>query len=385
MQRNSLGVGIIGAGSMARHHLAAWSQQPDCQVVAIYNRTLSKAQALAQEFGIPHVCEQVGALIGREDLDAVSIAMPHNLHHPLALAAIEAGKHVFCEKPLATALDDALDMWKRAEQAGVKTGVQFGHRFAPALDRLRALLQDGYVGRIQRLECSWCFDWARDPSFPLVWRFRRDAAGAGALADLGVYAIDAARWLVGEFSSVSGSLRTYVVARPILSQGHSFDEVVSMSTEGTLPASDNVARVENEDDCLFLAAFRNGAHGLFWASRMHDEQKLTVYGSQGVLTWYLKGDALYGKRGEGAQLDGIPLPVEAAAPTIVSQFVNSIQDGVERSPSFYDGLKAQEVIDAVVQSAHQRRWVHVSAARRCATEQGPAEFQRSFQQAPTRV
>jgi predicted dehydrogenase len=367
MRARELVVGMIGAGSMARHHLDAWSRSDGVRVVAIYNRTQSKAEALAQEFAIPSVCAEVDSLICREDVGAVSISMPHSLHHPLALAAIAAGKHVFCEKPLATTLRDAREMWEQAEQRGIKTGIQFGHRFSPALNRLRALLLDGYVGQVQRLECSWCFDWARDPSFPLVWRFKRDLAGAGALADLGVYAIDAARWLIGEFRSVSGCLQTSVRERPVLAHERDFAEIVRMFSEGTLPPAQESGPVENEDECVFVASFENGAHGVFWASRMQDEQRLSVYGSQGVLTWHLRGETLYGRRSGHAELEPIPLPTNAAAPPFVSRFVASIRDGVERSPSFYDGLKAQEVIEAVLQSAHEQRWVPLPATEHAVT------------------
>jgi predicted dehydrogenase len=220
------------------------------------------------------------------------------------------------------------------------------------------------VGQIHRFECSWCFDWARDSSFPLVWRFQRDVAGAGALADLGVYAIDAARWLIGEFQSVSGSLRTHVHERPVLAKGLNFDKIVQMSSSGTLPVAGKMARVENEDDCAFMASFENGAHGVFWASRMHDAQRLSIYGSEGALTWHLMGDELYGRRSGHAQFDPIPLPADGAAPTFVDHFVASVQDGVERSPSFYDGFKAQEVIEVVLLSAQQQHWVPLSVAKR---------------------
>jgi predicted dehydrogenase len=293
--------------------------------------------------------------------------MPHSLHHPCALTALAAGKHVFCEKPLATTLDDAREMWERAKKMGVRTGIQFGHRFSPALNRLRTLLLEGYVGQIQRLSCSWCFDWARDPSFPLVWRFQQDLAGAGALADLGVYAIDAARWLIGEFQSVAGSLRTYVRERPIPTARCHFDEMVRMFSEGALQAGCEMGLVENEDDCVFTASFENGAQGAFWASRMREEQRLSVYGSHGVLTWHLSGDKLYGKRNGGAKLEPISLPRSAAAPPFVSHFVASVRDDVERSPSFYDGLKAQEVIEAVLRSAEQQRWMSLAEIDHAAT------------------
>jgi predicted dehydrogenase len=350
---------MIGAGSMARHHLEAWSRSVDAEVIAIYNRTQHKAEALAREFAIPYVCVDVYDLIHGNDVDAVSISMPHSLHHPLAIAAIEAGKHVFCEKPLATLLDDAREMWERAEQAGLKTGIQFGHRTLPALIQLRELLHEGYAGQVQYVECSWCFDWARDPAFPLVWRFRRDVAGAGALADLGVYAIDAARWLIGEFREVSACMRTYIDRRPLPMGNHSFDEIVHMARDGRYAVSGELGAVENEDECVFLATFENGAHGFFRASRLQGEQRLAVHGSEGVLVWTLGGDKLLGRRSGQGEYDEFPVPKAVAQATIVSQFLANIVDDTDLPPTFCDGVRAQAVIEAVIRSAERRCWVQV--------------------------
>jgi predicted dehydrogenase len=127
---------------------------------------------------------------------------------------------------------------------------------------------------------------------------------------------------------------------------------------------ERTGQVENEDDCVFVSSFENGAYGVFWASRMQSEQRLVVYGSKGTLAWRLNGDKLLGKRGDAAGSEEIPVPAGAAVPTIVSQFVAGIQADSERPPSFYDGLKAQEVIEAVLQSARERRWVSIAEVAR---------------------
>ena len=362
MPVDQLGIGMIGAGSMAVHHLEAWGQNPGTKVVAITNRTEDRAASLAREFGISHVCSTADELVHRADVDAVSISLPHNLHHPMATLAIEAGKHVFCEKPLATSLFDARQMLARAQRAGVKTGIQFGHRVLPGLGKLRTLFQEGAIGRAEYLECSWCFDWARDPAFPLVWRFRRDAAGAGALADLGVYAIDVARWLLGEFNSVVGHLETFVAYRPLFSGGEHFDQVVRRVEEGTLDLSHDVGEVENEDECTWLATFACGAHGFFRSSRVRSEQRLLLSGSQGALLWRLDGDRLWER--SGGQHTFVEVELARAAPraTFIDPFVRDVGRDTELGPTFLDGVRAQEVMDAVLISAVERRWTAVPVA-----------------------
>jgi predicted dehydrogenase len=256
-------------------------------------------------------------------------------------------------------MQDAHEMWHRAVEAGVKTGIQFGHRVLPGLCRLRALLLEGVIGRPEYLECSWCFDWAREPSFPLTWRFRRDAAGAGALADLGVYAIDAARWLIGEFSGVVGHLETFVARRPVLAGRYHFDQVVQMVRESRLEPSLEAEPVENEDECTFLAIFECGAHGFFRASRVRAEQRLLVSGSHGELLWRLDEDRLWKRPGGQSAFIEIELPQKAHALTFVDSFVRDILRDTDLGPSFYDGLRAQAVMEAVLASAVDRRWTSI--------------------------
>jgi predicted dehydrogenase len=195
----------------------------------------------------------------------------------------------------------------------------------------------------------------------LVWRFRKQAAGAGALGDLGVYAIDAARWLVGEFAAVSGQMRTWIVERPLISDGHTLHQVIDMHKSGVLDPDADMGQVDNDDECLFLASFANGAQGYFKSSRLYGgEWGIKVYGSRGILAW--EGDKLLSKQHGEDTYSAIDVQAPDPTPTIVTQFVTNILDGSDLSPTFYDGLRAQEVMDAVTRSAEQGLWVSLPAS-----------------------
>jgi predicted dehydrogenase len=357
MGAEKLGVGMVGAGSMARHHLDAWRQSVETEVAAIWNRTRHKAEALADEYEIPAICAEVDELVHRADVDIVSVCTPHFLHHPISMAAIEAGKHVFCEKPLAMNYAEARQMWERAQMAGVKTGIQFGHRVHPWLVKARALLSQGYLGEVRYVEVKWCLDLTSDPAFPLVWRFKRDLAGAGALGDLGVYAIDAARWLVGEFMGISASMRTYIERRPIIAEGYNLRQVEQMAREGTLPPPEGMGAVENDDECVFCARFECGAQGMFRTSRLENDGGLRIGGSEGVLVWEGIGKGLLRRKRGVRAFTEIEVPDDPGAATMVTQFISNIRNDTDMSPTFYDGMKAQGVIDAAMQSAEKGCWV----------------------------
>ena len=173
-----------------------------------------------------------------------------------------------------------------------------------------------------------------------------------------MYAIDAARWLLGDFCRVSGNLETYINRRPVLTGRHNFDQVVRLVADKTLPIEHETGLVENEDDCTFLGTFSSGAYGVFWASRLHQEQRLVVYGSDRTLIWRLAGDRLSGRQGRQAAFVGLAVP-KALPRTIVSQFVRGVRCGDELPPNFHDGVKAQEVMEAVTRSAQEGQWVHV--------------------------
>lgn len=358
MNRSSLRVGMIGAGHIARSHVRVW--QAEAEVVAVCSRQPHKARRLAAEHGIPHVCETACDLIARDDVDIVSIATPHHLHHPLSMAAIRAGKHVFCEKPLALTLRQAQEMWDAARRAGVKTGVQFSMRFHwPPLIHLRHLIRSGALGAIQYVEAAWAFDWARSPSYPMGWRFKRDMAGTGALGDLGVYLIDAARWLIGEFTEVCGRLETVIQRRPVISEQYDFAEVRRMHREDALPDATETAEVENDDACVILAAFDNGAHGVLRASRLQRVNTIRVEGSERVGLWDLQTAKLRVRPHDEKDFSDAAIPDHIRPASMVTAFLSNIRQNTNDPPTFFDGLKAQAVMDAVVRSHEARQWMAV--------------------------
>lgn len=358
---DNLRVAMVGAGSFARQHLEAWQQSPDASVVAIWNRSEGKAEKLAGEFQIPMVCADLAEMISRDDVDVVSVSMPHNLHYPICLDAINAGKHVFCEKPLAMTVEEADELWHQSQAMSVKTGIQFIHRTKPSLKRLHQLIGDGYIGQPQYAELKFGMDVARDPATPLIWRFQKSIAGYGVLGDLGVYLIDMARWVFGEIDSVAGEMSTFITERPIISDRYDLYEVLQMYNEGRLPKSDETGEVDNEDECNFMAVFGNGAKGYFRVSRLHEDKGLTFHGSGGVLKCDVLGEQLEGKTEYGGQFSAIDIPQPEATDTIVTQFIGNILHNTDLPPSFHDGLKAQKVMHAVEISSQEKRWVSVAS------------------------
>ena len=355
--KNSVRIGMIGAGHIAFSHAEAWRKE--ATLTAVCSRRPESARKLAALFDIPHVCRDADELLSRGDIDAVGITTPHHLHHPVAMAAVAAGKSVFCEKPLALDGTQAREMWAAADRSDVKTGVQSGIRLFPALRSLYRILREGKAGKIHAFDAHWSFDWARPPDFPLTWRFKQAEAGTGALGDLGVYMIDTARWLVGEISQVNAELAQFVTHRPLLTAGEHFGELRRMHRAGTLEISRQTGRVENDDVCQLLLRFESGARGSIRASRLHQETSLRVDCERSSYFWQMDGDGRLMERSSEAPYSPVEIPESPGDDTIVTTFLNNIRRDEDEAPTFRDGLAAQLVIDGAVRSHETGRWVDV--------------------------
>ena len=350
-------IGMIGAGHIAQAHAVAW--QKEATLTAVCSRRIESARSLAEKYGIPHVCQDANELLDRDDIDAVGIATTHHLHHPIALAALAAGKSVFCEKPLALDGSQAREMCAAAKAGPLKTGVQSGIRLFPALRLLARLLREGRAGKIHTFDAHWSFDWARDPSFPLTWRFKRAEAGTGALSDLGVYMIDAARWLVGEIGQVNAELAVYIPRRPLLTSVGHFGELRRLHRAEKLEVSQETGLVENDDVCQLLLRFENGARGSIRASRLHQEHSIRVDCERTSYRWEMAGDRRLTERSTEAEYAPVEMPEPSGNYTIVTTFLNNIRRDEDEPPTFRDGLAAQLVIDAAVESNETGAWVEV--------------------------
>lgn len=350
-------IGMIGAGHIAHSHAEAWRRE--ATLTAVASRRIESARSLAERHDIPHVCRDANELLDRDDIDAVGIATPHHLHYPIALAALVAGKSVFCEKPLALNGSQAREMWSGARRREVKTGMQSSIRLFPALRLLSHLLREGQAGKIHTFDAHWSFDWARDPRFPLTWRFKRTEAGTGALGDLGVYMIDAARWLVGEIRQVNAEMATYIPWRPVLTSGGHFGELRRLHREDKLEISKETGPVENDDVCQVLLRFENGARGSIRASRLHQEHSMRVDCERTSFRWQMTGDRRLTERSTKAEYRPVEMPEPPGDGTITTTFLQNIRRDEDEPPTFRDGLAVQLVIDAAVKSHETGGWIDV--------------------------
>ena len=205
----SVRVGVIGTSWITDYiHLANLKSHPQADVVALCGRNRERANELAAKYGIPRVFTDWQDMLTHGGLDAVVIATPDDQHYPMTMAALDAGLHVLCEKPLALTQEQAQAMYEKAEAAGVKHMTFFTYRWVPQYQYARELMEQGYVGRPFHCSVRIVADWARGRDYS--WRFDRQRA-TGTLGDLGSHAIDLARWFCGDIVRVSAHLGTYVM------------------------------------------------------------------------------------------------------------------------------------------------------------------------------
>lgn len=261
-----LRIGMIGYKFMGKAHSNAYRSLPmffpkalKPEMSVICGRNSEALGEAASQLGWADCVTDWKDLIAREDIDLIDINAPSNAHKEIALAAAKAGKHIFCEKPLALTLADSREMLQAAEDAGVTHMVGFNYRFSPAVRLAKKLIESGRLGKIYHFRAWFLQDWIIDPDFPLVWRLQKDIAGSGSHGDLGAHLIDLAHFLVGDMKEVIGMSETFIKERPLAA------EMTGLSAKGDKDAPKG--KVTVDDATLFLARFDNGALGSFEATR----------------------------------------------------------------------------------------------------------------------
>lgn len=268
MTRKTLNIGLIGSGFMGQAHADAYRRAAllyrDLPMVPVLH-TLAEAdrelaQAAASRFGFAHATADWRAMVEDPEIDVVDITTPNSLHFEMAMAAIRAGKHVYCEKPLTVTLADAQALVEAAERAGVKTMVAFNNIKTPAALLAKRLIERGDIGTPTRFRGWFDQGFFNDPDMPWSWRCSRKQAGSGALGDLGSHVVSVAQFLMGAIESVVGQEQTFFATRPAPGGGSGY--AASADASGArLP-------VENEDQFQALVRFANGAGGTIEASRI---------------------------------------------------------------------------------------------------------------------
>lgn len=381
-----LRIGMIGYKFMGKAHSNAYRSLPmffpqalKPEMAVICGRNEEAVSAAAGQLGWAESVTDWKELVAREDIDLIDINAPSNAHKEIALAAAKAGKHIFCEKPLALNLADSREMLEAADAAGIKHMIGFNYRFSPAVRLAKRLIESGRLGQIYHFRAWFLQDWILDPEFPLVWRLQKEVAGSGSHGDLGAHLIDLAHFLVGDVQEVIGMSETFVKERPLAS------EMTGLSARAGKDAPRGPVTVD--DATLFLARFAGGAIGSFEATRFAAGHRSTnafeINGSLGSVKFdfermnelevYLTSDAedVQGFRrvlatdpahdyAEAWWPPGHTIGFEHTFIHEMLELSSAIAEDRQPEPNFNDGVKCQAVLEAVERSIEERRWVQVS-------------------------
>lgn len=377
-----LRIAIIGTGFMGRMHAHAWRTahrffdlplEPHLQVVV--GRDADRAARAATVFGAAEAATDWEQVVRREDVDVVDICTPGDTHAAIALASLEAGAHVLCEKPLANSVADAERMAEaaaRAAERGVRSMCGFSYRRTPTLALARRLVLEGRIGTVRHVRAQYLQDWLSDPEAPFTWRLDAARAGSGALGDIGAHSIDTAQWLMGDrIEGVSAMMRRFVDERPVVAEQQALGRRASGST-GALE------RVTVDDAAAFTARFAAGALGVFEATRMatgrRNANRIELNGDRGSvafdfermneLEFYDAHDPAGAQGFRRIQVTeaehpyagawwpaGHGLGYEHLFVHQAADFVRAVAGDGEAQPGFTEALQVQRVLEAVSASA----------------------------------
>ena len=377
--KKQLRIGLIGGGFMGRTHTNAYKRVgdffPELQhrvvLKAVCTRSPEKVKAFAEQWGYESFENDWKAIIARDDIDAVDICTPNNMHAEIAIAAAEAGKMILCEKPLARTLAEAKQMVEAIEKSGVANTVWYNYRRIPAVTLAKQIIDSGKLGRIFHYRANFLQDWTINADLPqggeALWRLDVDAAGSGVTGDLLAHCIDTAVWLNGGIKDVSAVTETFIKERVHQLTGQ-------------------VQKVGIDDACIFHCHFNNGSLGLFESTRyarghkalytfeingehasirwdLHDLNKLEFFDHadesivRGWRTIHVTdGDQPYMNKW---WVPGLSIGYEHSFVHQVADFLKSLETGQPCSPTFSDALVTQKICEAVLESAASRSWKNI--------------------------
>lgn len=372
----SLKIGLIGYGAIGKVHALGYRAIPfhygipadHVQIAAVATSRPETAEAAAREIGAPWCTYDYRELLARAEIDVVDICAPNNLHEEIVIAAAQAGKHIYCEKPLALTVESGERMVAAVAAAGVKSQVTFNFRFFPALERARQLVAEGFLGKLYSFRGRYYRSSYIDPRKPLSWKLRSETSGGGALYDIGSHVLDLLYSLLGDFASVQATLETVIRERPVAAR------------------SSEMGAVDVDDVALLHARMKNGALGLVEVSRLGtgftNELVLELFGEKGSLRWSAADPGwldLYDARDPDSPLGGMrgvrrveamgrfagaQAPDWSMAPDFQRshtecqyQFLRAIDENRDGNPTLADGLHIQRVLAAAQRSSDSGAWV----------------------------
>ena len=383
-----LRVGMVGYAFMGAAHSQAWRTVNrafdlplSARMSVVCGRSDAGVAAAAAKLGWDAHATDWREVVARDDLDLIDICTPGDTHAEIALAALAAGKHVLCEKPLANTVAEAREMAEaaaRAEADGVRAMCAFNYRRVPAVALMRDLIAAGKIGTIRHVRAVYLQDWIVDPQFPLVWRLRKEVAGSGALGDIGAHIVDLTQFVTGQsITSVSALTETFVKERPLPV------ESAGLAATGN---GHGTGRVTVDDAALFLARLDSGAVATYEATRFATGRKnglrVEINGSLGSVVFdfermneleFYDATRPVAEQGFARILVTEPdhpymaawwppghlIGYEHSFTHEVRDLIEAIATGRNPTPSFADALQVQLVLDAVERSAESGAWTEV--------------------------
>ncbi|MBM0237396.1 Gfo/Idh/MocA family oxidoreductase [Micromonospora sp. ATA32] len=393
-QHSELRVGMVGYAFMGAAHSQAWRTvnrvydlPARARMALICGRDAGKVADAADRLGWDAYTTDWRDVVTSDQIDVVDVCTPGDSHAEIALAALAAGKHVLCEKPLANTVDEARAMAAAAataQAAGVRSMCGFNYRRVPAVTMMRQLIADGRLGVIRHVRAAYLQDWIVDPQFPLVWRLQKDRAGSGALGDIGAHIIDLTQYVTGQrITGVSAVTETFVKERPLPAGSSGLAAQADGNGRATGP-------VTVDDAAVFVARLDGGSLATYEASRFATGRKnalrVEINGSLGSVVFDLERlnelefyDAtrptaeqgftrILVTEGEHPYMSawwppGHIIGYEHSFTHQMRDFVEAVATGVDPAPSFADALQVQLVLDAVTRSAELgSSWTEVEPA-----------------------
>jgi predicted dehydrogenase len=384
----SLNVAIIGDKFMGKAHSNAWIQaqrffdlpiRPVLKVAC--GRNSSQLKEFAANWGWQEVETDWKKVVARDDIDIVDVSTPTYLHHDMVIEAARAGKHIYCEKPMALNFAQAREMYDAVKKSPGKHYINFNYRRCPAIVLAKEIIGEGKLGTIYHWRGCYLQSWIMDPGFPLTWHLRKETAGAGPQYDLNSHSVDLARHLVGEIKSVMAMTAQFIHERPLP------DETVARTFQGGAKGSE-AGPVTVEDAAFMTVEFENGALGAFEATRFAGGRKnynyFEIYGSKGSLLFdlermnelkfYSEDDPAKSKGfrtilatepGHGYMAHWWPpghiIGYEHEHVHAVVDFLKAIHTGGDIEPNLLDGLKVTQVLEAGLESARSGKKVLVES------------------------
>ncbi|TPE49277.1 Gfo/Idh/MocA family protein [Amaricoccus solimangrovi] len=371
------GIAIIGAGMIGAAHASGYrTHLPrtglDARLATVCDMSADQAGSLAKTWGFERTASDWREVIDDPAIGIVSVCLPNFLHGEVARAALAAGKHVLCEKPLATTLPDALRTRDAARDASGISGTVFNYRRIPAVADIRARVASGELGDPVQITVFHQCDYAADPLLPHSWRYEFERAGPGALLDVGTHAVDLARFIMGDVAEVTGAVSTISIPERFLPAGATVGH-------GHVALSDRTAKVENDDVTSALLRFASGAQGFVTASRVAvgtgNRVQVEVYGTKGTARFSNEtpshfdlavrdgsGPAPFRRMlnrpsSPGINLAAVPhdlVPIGYAESFgfMIHEFLTAVAEGRPfGNGSIEDGYRAAQVLDAIHRAA----------------------------------